>query len=483
MSSVNWLAIRSSHNGASPAVFGDGKLFTYEQLSELARGYAAVLHGKGIGAGSHVAVVAHNSLKYVVLIHALILSRAVIVPISTRLTSEEMIRNITYADCTHVLVEDGIQLPVSQPKPSVLNFSDIIPTKGNRMQPVSEGSVEDTLVLMFTSGTTGEPKCVELTYRNFLFSAIGTKLRLNITEHDRWLLSLPVYHIGGFSIVIRSLLYGSSVIVPDSLETENVAQAVLRYDPMLISFVPTLMRRMVEFGIRPNPSQKAILIGGGPVDEALIAEWTQLGWRIAPTYGSTETCSQVATLHPEDKNGQGSAGMALPCTKIEIRDERGFPVGFGSEGEIVVRSPAVMRGYYKQEALTRRVLRDGWYHTGDYGVIERKERYLRVIARRSDLIISGGENVNPLEVEIALRSHRGVRDVCVFPLPDQEWGQVVAAAIVGDKAITPSAIKEFLQGKIAAYKIPKKVFFIDELPYDPDGKLRRDSVRRTFQRH
>ncbi len=456
----SWLSIRARENPDAPAIITGTSELTFRRLYDKAQRLAASLSEQGVTAGSHVALVSHNSKKYVLLIHALMLLRAVIVPINIRLTDEEISKQIAFADCSHVFAGDKIDK---------LNAGKNHPSK-------------DTILLMFTSGTSGDPKCVELTYENVFYSAVGTKLRLQITGQDSWLLSLPLYHIGGFSIIIRSVIFGIPVVIPSSLDVVDIIAAIGDYNPTVLSLVPTMMKRLIEHGAQPGDSHKAVLLGGGPVPESLLERCTGSGWKIAATYGSTETSSQIATRNPIDSKNPGSAGQQMPFNRIRVIDPAGNEVSPGTEGEITVQSPSLMKGYYKRRDLTDTVIRDEWYYTGDYGYCT-GDNYLYVVSRRSDLIVSGGENVNPLEVEEVLRGHSAIRDVCVFPYADIEWGEVVAAVVVtGDDDLTTDVITGFLAGKLSSYKIPKKIFFTESLPYSEHGKLNRSAIRKAFGR-
>ena len=449
-----WLTLQAERNPDGRAVVsGEGQL-TFLNVYERAKQTAASLSEEGIGAGSHVAIVLQNSERYYVLLHALTLLRAVIVPINIRLTADEIARQIEFADCSHVISDNRI---------------DKI-----KQKPVRTSS--DTLLLLFTSGTSGEPKCVELTCQNIFYNALATKLRLKMTNKDSWLLSLPLYHIGGISIVMRSVMYGIPVGIPSALDTDAIMAAMNDYDPAVVSLVPTMMHRILGKRMKPNPAHRAILLGGGPVPGGLLDRAGAEGWKIATTYGATETSSQIATRSPDDAKHPGSAGQALPFNRLHIVDESGNEMQSEEEGEITVQTPSLMHGYYKREDLTAQNIRNNRYYTGDYGYLT-GDRYLFVLSRRSDLIVSGGENINPSEVEDELRRYFTIRDVCVFPYADAEWGEVVAAAVVtDDDSITHESIARLLDGKLASYKIPKKIFVVQSLPYTAHGKRNRRKI-------
>jgi len=479
----HWLRTHAEQQPDLIALISENRQFTYEQLYNESLQLAGQLREKGVKPGTHVAMAGHNSERYILLIHALILLGAVIVPLNIRLTVAEIGQQIEFAECNYFLCDDDIHDDhfITQQR-HVYTFSDSISTEVDYSGSFTQQSLSDTILLLFTSGTSGNPKCVELTYGNLFYSALGTKLRLAVSSRDTWLLSLPLYHIGGFSMLARTILYGIPLIVPASIDTDGLISAIGRHDPSFISLVPTMMKRFLERNLEANRSHKTVLLGGGPIPDGLLEQCAEYGWKIATTYGTTETSSQIATRHADDTRNTGSVGRPLPFNEIQIVDENTNEVPDGLEGEITVSSPVIMKGYYRRNDLTKQVLRDGRFHTGDYGYRSDSD-YLYVVSRRSDLIVSGGENINPVEVENVLSTHPDIRDVCVIPYTDAEWGEVPAAAIVSNKdAVTLESIKQFLTGKIASYKIPKIVFLCDALPYTSTGKVQRDLVRKECTR-
>jgi o-succinylbenzoate---CoA ligase len=473
----SWLDIQAAVNPDGSAVRTGSDRITFRELSERADIRAAQCAAFGIAAGTNVGLLTSVSVETVLVLHALIKTGAVIVPLNARLDETELREQITFADCTHCIIDTNAEAIGGLPGDiRAITIADLHDTGvPEEMNPVTI-DMDATLAMIFTSGTSGLRKAVELSYSNFLYSAIGTLLRLDIRPDDSWLLSLPVYHIGGFAIPVRTMLYGIPVIVPRSLSTEAIGTSIREDDPSILSLVPTMMKRLIDAGVRPNRSHRVLLLGGGPVDQESVTKWRDAGWKIAPTYGATETCSQVATLRPEEASTTLSAGMPLPFNRIRITDDKGSTLPPNETGTIEVSSPAVMKGYYKQRELSDSVVRDGWYRTGDFGRVDERGN-LYIDSRRTDLIVSGGENVNPVEVEIALHGHPGVEDVCVFPYPDPEWGQIVAAAIVfRSRPSNFGEIKKFLSGRLASYKIPKKLYPLESIPYTEHGKINRREI-------
>ncbi|KKK66438.1 hypothetical protein LCGC14_2964090, partial [marine sediment metagenome] len=293
-----------------------------------------------------------------------------------------------------------------------------------------EGSALHSIV--YTSGTSGRPKGAMLTFDNHLWSAVGSALNLGLHSDDRWLACLPLFHVGGLAILLRSVIYGIPVVLHDGFDPVAVNRSIDEDGVTIVSVVSNMLLRMLEArGNRPYPaSLRCVLVGGGPVPQPLLEECAGRGVPVAQTYGLTEAASQVATLAPEDALRRlGSAGRPLPSTELRIEDDDGGALPAGQAGEIVVRGPTVTPGYFNLPNETQRTLRNGWLHTGDIGYLD-SDGYLYVLDRREDLIVSGGENVYPAEVEAVLESHPAVQEAGVIGFPDERWGQRVAATVV-----------------------------------------------------
>lgn len=324
--------------------------------------------------------------------------------------------------------------------------------------PVGDHGLEQPLTRTMTSGTTGAPRPVVHSAANHLWSASAAALNLGRRADDRWLCCLPVDHVAGLAILLRSVLYGTAAIIHPGFDVDRVAAAIADEGATLISLVPTQLGRLLDAGA-PLGRLRAILCGGAPVPHEMLVEAHGRGARVIQTYGTTETCSQICTLAPEETGArQGSAGRPLAGSRIEI-------VG----GEILAAGPSIAR-----DSLAA----DGFLHTGDRGRID-ADGYLWVEGRFDDLIVSGGENVMPEEVEAALLSHPEVAEVGVAGVADPRWGQAVTAFVVASEgSASPEAEKllEHCRGRLAPYKVPKRLSFVEELPRTPSGKLRRHAL-------
>jgi O-succinylbenzoic acid--CoA ligase len=319
-----------------------------------------------------------------------------------------------------------------------------------------------------------------LTYGNHWWSAVGSVLNLGLRDDDRWLAVLPLFHVGGLAILLRCVIYGIAAVVHETFDPAAVNRAVDEEGITIVSVVSAMLQRMLdERGERPYPpTLRCVLLGGGPAPRPLLEACARRGVPVVQTYGLTEAASQVATLAPADALRKlGSAGKPLFPTEVLVRRD-GASAGPYEVGEILVRGPTVTPGYVNRPEDTAAAIRDGWLHTGDLGYLDH-EGYLYLVDRRDDLIVSGGENVYPAEVEAALLAHPSVEEAGVVGIPDERWGQV-PAAVVKPRAgarLDEEEVKAFCAERLARYKVPKRVWFVEALPRNAAGKLLRHVLR------
>lgn len=338
--------------------------------------------------------------------------------------------------------------------------------------PDEAGDDERPLATLFTSGSTGMPKGVELSRRAFDASARASAENLGWTPTDRWLLCMPLGHVGGLSVVLRCLAARLPIVMsPWTGSIGALLEEVERSRVSLLSLVPTMLARILEEqpAYRFPEHVRAVVIGGDATSPALLAAASARGVPVLTTYGMTEACSQVATLAPGDApSPENGSGRPLANTEVRIVD-----------GEIQVRGPTLFSRYIPVDRFPSPLREGGWFPTGDLGRIDEAGR-LHVTGRRSDLIITGGENVDPREVEIALEACAGVRAACVFPVADERWGEIVAAAIVFEPGAEPdlNAVAAAVNARLARHKRPRRMAACTELALNATGKLDR---RRTGQ--
>jgi len=348
----------------------------------------------------------------------------------------------------------------------------------------------DTLVMLFTSGSTGEPKLVPLSMGNVLASATASAFRLGVLPEDRYLAALSLHHTGGIMPLYRATLYGTSVVLRESFDAGGAVDDIRRYDVTGVSLVPTMLSRMLDArGTLPD-SLRAVLLGGAPAPDSLIERCRDFSVPVHPTWGMTEAASQIATARSREAFDRvGTVGRPLLWTDVTVRDEDGTKLPPGETGELVVTGPSITAGYYGDEATTAAATTDdGALRTGDVGYRD-GDGYVYVLNRLDDRIISGGENVDPGEVAAAIREHPGVDDVAVAGLPDDEWGERVAALVVpaepaatAEDPLTAATVESFCRERLAGFKVPRTIAFVEELPRTVSGTVERPAVRDRLER-
>ncbi|HEY8467720.1 MAG TPA: o-succinylbenzoate--CoA ligase [Solirubrobacterales bacterium] len=437
----NWLAQRATSCPDRLAVRADGVDLTYAELELEAQAAARRLAARGVRRGSTVAIELSPGLDFAILLHALMKLGAVAYPLSPRLTERERARELSRTEPALV-----VRSPADFEGPEA-----DLPLLG-------EHDMDALHCRLLTSGTSGTPRAVGLTYGNFMWSAVGSAFNLGVDPQDRWLCCLPLHHVGGLSILMRSVIYGTGAVIHDGFDTERVRESLANDGITLVSLVATQLIRLLEAGVDLS-GPRVLLVGGGPVPLAAIEEASAQGASVVQTYGMTETCSQVTTLAPADaRRKAGSAGRPLLTTHLRIAD-----------GEILVQGPTVAPGTADE---------DGWLHTGDLGRID-EEGFLWVEGRLGDVIVTGGENVIPDEVEEVLREHPAVADAAVVGRPDAEWQEAVTAVVVLRDGAEADAegLRAHCAARLAGFKVPKRFEFASELPRTSSGKLLRRALR------
>jgi O-succinylbenzoic acid--CoA ligase len=495
----DWLHQRASLSPDRLALVVGDLRWSFRELDQQATQIAQRLTTLDVSAGDRVALLARNGAPFVTLVHALSRLSLVLVPLNTRLSPAELrwqladvrARLLIYDEAN---AQSALAAAHDLPPLRLLHIahlpnnlqpltSDLPPLTSNFSPPTSHfplptSHLDALHTILYTSGTTGQPKGAMLIYGNHWWSAMGSALNLGLHADDRWLACLPLFHVGGLAILLRGVIYGNAVIVHQAFDPAAVNRAIDEEGVTLISVVSTMLQQMLaERGERSYPpTLRCALLGGGPAPRDLLEECARRGVPVAQTYGLTEAASQGATLAPEDALRKlGSAGKPLFPTALRIERD-GVEASAGEVGEIVVRGPTVTPGYADRPEDTALALRDGWLHTGDLGYLD-DEGYLYVLDRRDDLIISGGENVYPAEVEAVLRSHPAVEDAGVVGVPDERWGQVPAAFVVARAGVevTEADLKSFCDARLARYKVPTYISLVPSLPRNASGKLlRRD---------
>ena len=530
----DWLTHRAQSTPARVALIASGRSWTFAELDADATRIARRLAALGVGSGERVATLLRNGAAPALLVHAVLRLGATLVPLNTRLNAAEVAWLVDDAAPRMIVVEgrtaalldsssdarvvmwedvveglavggsmidgvpfdeaagdgamesstvrsigDGagaaeahIEIRGGAPTPTPLRVTDALP------EPRLTHPADHPLAIIYTSGTTGRPKGAMLTTANFWWSAIGSALNLGTLADDRWLACLPLFHVGGLSIILRAAIYGITAVVHDGFDEHAVNHAIDDEQVTIVSVVAATLQRMLAVrASRPYPpTLRCVLLGGGPAPRPLLERCAALRVPVVQTYGLTETTSQLATLAPHDALRKlGSAGKPLYPNEVRIAG-----AAADGAGEILARGPVVMAGYAGRPDDTARAIVDGWLHTGDVGRLD-DEGFLYILDRRDDLIITGGENVYPAEVEAVLLAHPLVGEAGVVGVADERWGQrIVAVVRLAEEAspVTEEALRAHCRARLAAYKVPAEVRILaTALPRTASGKLRRAALR------
>lgn len=485
----HWLEKRAMLSPNDIAVqFVNGEKVTFQTLREDAIHFAKQLHALGVQPKSRISLLSNNSYNMVVAIHALSYLEVTVVLLNTKLAQGELLFQFNDSDSTICIYADELKGKIEkirdQQNSLTYSFSEIKRASAKAFTLPTEIHLDDVFTIMYTSGTTGFPKGVLHTYGNHFWSATASALNLGIHEEDKWLATLPLFHVSGLSILIKSVLYGMPVHLHEKFEMNAFMKDILENGVTIVSVVTVMLEQLLrELGNREVPaSLRCVLLGGGPAPKLLLERCKDKNIPVFQSYGMTETASQIVTLSNKDALRKiGSAGKPLFPAQLKIVMD-GKEAAPNEVGEIVVKGPMVTNGYYNRDEANRETIKDGWLFTGDLGYVD-DEGFLYVLDRRKDLIISGGENIYPAEVEGVLKAVEGIVDAGVIGVPDEKWGQVPVAFVVKeskDSFITVSTIQQHVKEHLAAYKVPKEIFFIEELPRNASKKLLRRNLQEMY---
>ncbi len=419
------------------AVVADDGVLTYAELDEAASRAARRLAALGARAGDRVATTLPAGAAFAALLHGAPRLGAALAPLGPGMATAGRGR-LRESSAARLWVE----------RPLEGDEADV------RLRTTMDPGATHTVI--HTSGTTSAPKPVALTVGNHHASALASARALGVQDSDRWLCVLPVFHVGGLAVLLRSAVYQTTAVVHERFGVDRVRSALEVGEVTLASLVSTMLHRLREAGLETAPRLRAALLGGGPIPRELLDWARERGLPVAPTYGMTETASQIVTIPPADALRGERFGEPLEGVRLHV----------GADGEILVRGPMV---------APAEIGEDGWLHTGDLGSLDARGR-LTVTGRLNDVIVTGGENVMAARVEEALLAHPAVADAGVAGLADAEWGERVTAWVVLEDDVSDSELTEHCRALLAPFEVPKEVRRVSKLPRNATGKLLRSQL-------
>ncbi len=488
----SWIGRRAAATPRLPAITFDGHTTSYGELLDRIDRLAAELAAGGVGRGDRVGYLGLNDPMFLITLFAAARIGAVFVPLNYRLTAAELGYILAdagvhtlLADTRHaaaagpVLTEAGVRRALAlSAVPGWEPLPDLLANRGRLAAPVCPRSGE-VAVIMYTSGTTGRPKGAMLTHGNLFWNNVNALLSFDVSQDDVSLVAAPLFHIGGLNVTtLVTLQKGGQIVLMPAFDPGQALKLIAEYRVTTMFGVPAMflfMSQVPEFAAADLSSVRFLICGGAPVPEILISRYGQRGIAFVQGYGLTETAPLALVLRADEVSVKaGAAGHAvLPLSDVRLVDAENNPVAPGERGEICVRGPQVMAGYWHNREATDAVIdAGGWFHTGDIGQAD-QDGYVYVVDRLKDMVITGGENVYPAEVEAVLYHHPAIAEVAVLGTPHEQWGEAVTAVVALNPgaALTLEELSAFARDKLAGYKIPLRLEFVDALPRNPAGKV------------
>jgi fatty-acyl-CoA synthase/long-chain acyl-CoA synthetase len=485
-------------------IFQD-KRITYGQLNDSISQRANLLIEQGVKQGDHVSTLFLNCTEVVESITAVWRAGAVLVPLSFRASAEELIYILDNADVSAIIFQEGFEKMIRKITPSLPKIkklfcsgknppNDFINFESKKAEqptqlPKLKIKESDMCTIVYTSGTTGKPKGVVITHKNLIW-AIASVMALNYSGYDDYrkhLTIYPFFHIGAIMNTYNSLCSGNTMVMLEKFDPKKIFETIEKEKVDSIANPPTAYKMLLRF---PNKEQYDLssVIGLGSGSERMPDETSKQLQKIFPnaqiveSYGLTESTGFLTTRRGEFMHTKlGSVGKTSPFIRIRIIDKDGNDVAPNEPGEIIAKGPSMMTEYYKNPEKTAEALRDGWLYTEDIGRFD-EDGFLYIKERKHHMIISGGENIYPKEVEAVLYQHPKILEAAVFGLPDETYGEMVAAAVVLKRGeqLTYDEVAEFCKEHIASFKKPKVVHFVDALPKNPIGKIMRSELKKKY---
>ena len=514
MNTPEFLLISSSICPDREAIIFEGNRWSFSDLADRSNRLANALAGMGVGQGDKVGMLQVNCNECIEVYFATAKLGATYVPLNFRARAEELEFMINFSEASALFLGQRYvkmvnsmreQIPgmknlvsVEGPAEGMLDYESVI-AEADPEEVFTDIDDNDTSILMFTAGTTGQPKGVMLTHDNLATYVLNNVSPADPDIEEKNILTVPLYHIAGMQAVLAAVYGGRTLVVQRQFEPSDWMTLVESESVTRAMMVPTMLKQLMEheeFPERNLSSLQVITYGAAPMPVEVITKAIEVfpGTRFINAFGQTESASTITMLTPEDhviegSPGEraiklkrlGSIGRALGDTEVKIFDEDGSEQPVDEVGEIVARGPRVMKGYWKAEEATNSTIRNGWLYTGDIGYMD-EAGYIFLSGRAKDIIIRAGENISPEQVEATLHSHPAIDEAAVIGVPDPQWGETVRAivALKAGAQASEADIIEHCRGQLASFKKPESVIFVDSLPRNPLGKVLKRVLREEY---
>jgi acyl-CoA synthetase (AMP-forming)/AMP-acid ligase II len=516
MNTTEFLAITSAICPDRAAISFEGKKYTFAELSERVNRLANALLGLGIEKGNVVAILEVNCNQYMEVYYAGAKTGAIFVPLNFRAKKDELVHMLNNSEANVLFVGERYVDQVNSMRPELplikhyisieskqdgMFYYEELLASASAEEVFSDIADDDTTILMYTAGTTGLPKGVPLPHNSFSVYMLQNVNPADPDTDETNLLTVPLYHVAGIQAMLAATYGGRTLAMMRQFDVDEWLETVQREKANRAMLVPTMLKRVIDhpdFDKYDLSSLKVITYGAAPMPFEVIKKAIEVlpGVNFINAFGQTETASTITTLGPQDHIIEGTeeekekklrrltSSIGRPMSDIEMKiiDEAGNELPLGELGEIVARGPRLMSGYWKDAEKTAKTMtKDGWLHTGDMGYRD-EEGYFYLAGRGDDLIIRGGENISPVEVENALYAHPAVEEAAVIGIPDPEWGEDPRAIVVLKKgmAATAEELMEFCRQRLSSFKRPRSVVFVDELPRTSTGKVLKRVLREQY---
>jgi fatty-acyl-CoA synthase len=474
--------------------------WTYQQLEQRVQELAVKLLDAGLSKGDRIALLSPNHISYFDLFFACRRIGAIFVPLNWRLSRKEIAslvedcspKCIAFHSRCHSLTVglNGhffLQVDSTEYEQLGSTIESQIKKSGydskSKRIPPAEMEESDPCAIVYTGGTTGKSKGVVLTNGSIFWNSINTILSWKLSSNDITVTYMPMFHSGGLNALTLPLLHcGGTVVIAQEFEVEKALKIINQEGCTIILMVPTMYHMIVQspiFHVTNFPTMHTFLSGGAPCPLSIYQSFKAKGLLFKEGYGLTEAGPNNFYIHPDQvKKKRGSVGKPMFYNRVKLVDDCGAEVGLGAVGEVAIQGGHLFDHYWNNQEATEEALRDGWLYTGDLGTRDEDGDYY-IVGRKKDMIITGGENVYPLEVEHIISQHDVVREVSVIGLPDEKWGEIVTAVIVVHDGLSLSEedVKAYCFSHLGRYKVPKRVIFVSEIPKTPVGKIDKKEMK------